>query len=231
MGIDPVTHTPRLDLLDLSSILSTSLCNSSILNMSNLLGTQALVNPELLRLATTILSLKQESQIPFPQNLQENQLCNLLLQNQVQPIQPNQYQAPIQQGFSSEETNQLMQANVEGFLSKVSTFDNSQENSIASNLNGDFVCQPNYLYCGSNPTVPDLPESSNFQSLNDSNQYFCFDSVVSTPKSSPTPLNSPSTFINSSTEDERDSHCSNFLKFEIPESLDIDEFMSIQLNI
>ncbi|XP_050248168.1 transcription factor MYB102-like [Quercus robur] len=228
MGIDPVTHAPRLDLLDLSSILSSTLCNQSILNMSNLLGTQALMNPELLRLATTILSLKQESQIPFPQNLQENQLCNFLLQNQVQPLQPNQYQAPIQEGFSSEESNQLMQANVEGFLSKVATFGNSQENSIASNLNEDFVCQPNYMYCGSNPIVPDLAENPNFQSLNNSYQNFSsFDSVVSTPKSSPTPLNSSSTFINSSTEDERDSHCSNLLKFEIPESLDIDEFMSI----
>lgn len=226
MGIDPVTHAPRLDLLDLSSILSSTLCNQSILNMSNLLGTQALMNPELLRLATTILSLKQESQVPFPQNLQENQLCNFLLQNQVQPLQPNQYQAPIQEGFSSE-SNQLMQANVEGFLSKVATFGNSQENSIASNLNEDFFCQPNDTYCSSNPIAPDLAENSNFQSLYNSYQNFSFDSVVSTPKSSPTPLNSSSTFINSSTEDDRDSHCSNLLKFEIPESLDIDEFMSI----
>ncbi|KAF3957026.1 hypothetical protein ACB098_06G104100 [Castanea mollissima] len=226
IGIDPVTHAPRLDLLDLSSILSSTLCNQSILNMSNLLGTQALMNPELLRLATTILSLKQESQVPFPQNLQENQLCNFLLQNQVQPLQPNQYQAPIQEGFSSE-SNQLMQANVEGFLSEVATFGNSQENSIASNLNEDFVCQPNYTYCSSNPIAPDLAENPNFQSLNNSYQNFSFDSAVSTPKSSPTPLNSSSTFINSSTEDDRDSHCSNLLKFEIPESLDIDAFMLI----
>ncbi|KAE8728227.1 hypothetical protein F3Y22_tig00004693pilonHSYRG00001 [Hibiscus syriacus] len=29
MGIDPVTHTPRLDLLELSSLLSSSLYNSA----------------------------------------------------------------------------------------------------------------------------------------------------------------------------------------------------------
>ncbi|KAF4382562.1 hypothetical protein F8388_015390 [Cannabis sativa] len=53
MGIDPVTHAPRLDFLDLSSILaanSSSFCNPSLLNLSSLLGsTQPLFNPELLR--------------------------------------------------------------------------------------------------------------------------------------------------------------------------------------
>lgn len=220
MGIDPVTHAPRLDFLDLQSIISSSLCNQSILNMSNFLGTQALMNPQLLKLATAILSLKHQNQVTFPKYLQD-QLCNSLLQDQVQPLQLNQYQAPLQEGLSSEMTNQLMQANVEAF-------GNSHENSIPSSLNDDFVCQlQNNMYCSSNPTVPDLPESSNFQSLYNSNiQNFSFDqSVVSTSISSPTPLNSSSTFIHSSTEDERDSYCSNLLKFEIPESFDMDGFM------
>ncbi|GLT54841.1 hypothetical protein SLA2020_280050 [Shorea laevis] len=206
MGIDPVTHSPRLDFLDLSSILSSSLCNNpSILNMSNFLGTQAaLMNPELLKLATAILSIKQQNQ---------DQVFNSLLQaNQV-----NQFQTPVlQEGFSSDQmniTNQLlMQPNM--------------ENSMPSTINEDFLCQlPNDMYP---TTVPDLPESSNFQSLYDSNniQNFSFDqSVVSTPISSPTPLNSSSTFINGSTEDERESYSSNLLKFEIPESLDLDEFI------
>jgi len=77
MGIDPVTHAPRLDFLDLQSIISSSLCNQSILNMSNFLGTQALMNPELLKLATAILSLKQQNQVPFPKHRQD-QLCNSL---------------------------------------------------------------------------------------------------------------------------------------------------------
>ncbi|GMP54340.1 hypothetical protein CsSME_00019542 [Camellia sinensis var. sinensis] len=45
MGIDPVTHSTRLDLLDMSSILS-----SAQFNLSNFLPLQTLVNPELLRL-------------------------------------------------------------------------------------------------------------------------------------------------------------------------------------
>lgn len=223
MGIDPVTHAPRLDLLDLSSILNSSLCNQSILHMSSLLGTQALMNPELLKLATTILSLKQEIQVPFPKDLQDNQLCNPALQNQVQPLQPNQYQAPIQEGFSSEMINQLMQANVEGFYRKEVALGDSQDNSTPTSLRENLVGQPKDTYCSSNPTVADIPENSYFQPPFSSNQNFNFESVVSTPISSPTPLNSSSsTFINSSTEDERESYCSNLFKFEIPESFDID---------
>ncbi|KAM1666038.1 hypothetical protein ACFX1X_045714 [Malus domestica] len=68
MGIDPVTHALRIDLLDLSSILSSYVCNNpaaALLNLSNLLKStqqqQTLVNPELLRLATSLLSIKQEN--------------------------------------------------------------------------------------------------------------------------------------------------------------------------
>lgn len=178
------------------------------------------MNPELLKLASAILSLKQQNQMPFSKDLQD-QLCNSLLQDQLQPLQQlNQYQ----QGFSSEMiTNQLlMQANMENLGN------NSQEHSTPSSLNDGFVSQqPNNMYCSSNAMFPhDLPENSNFQSLYNSNQNFSFDqSVVSTPMSSPTPLNSSSTFINSGTEDERESYCSDLLKFEIPESLDLDEFM------
>ncbi|KAB1210069.1 Transcription factor MYB39 [Morella rubra] len=223
MGIDPVTHAPRLDLLDLSSILNSSLCNQSILHMSSLLGTQALMNPELLKLATTILSLKQEIQVPFPKDLQDNQLFNPALQNQVQPLQPNQYQAPLQEGFSSEMINQLMQANVEGFYRKEVALGDSQDNSTPTSLRENLAGQPKDTYCSSNPTVADIQENSNFQPPFNSNQNFNFESVVSTPTSSPTPLNSSSsTFINSSTEDERESYCSNLFKFEIPESFDID---------
>ncbi|KAJ6401792.1 hypothetical protein OIU84_013959 [Salix udensis] len=68
-------------------------------------------------------------------------------------------------------------------------------------------------------------ETSTFIS-NGSNQNFGFASVLSTPSSSPTPLNSNSTYINSSgAEDERESYCSSILKFEIPDILDAINFM------
>nr|URY18874.1 MYB protein [Zanthoxylum bungeanum] len=211
-GIDPVTHAPRLDLLDLSTILRSTFCNSSsLLNISNLLGTRALLNPELLRFASTLLSLKQENQETFLQYIQQNhQLCNSQMQNQILTSSNlNQFHSPISE------------TDLDGFLS---TFNGqiSQENLITSTFND--------MYCSSNVTVP-VPhdQSSCFQSLNNNgNQNFSFDnSVMPTPLSSPTPLNSSSTFINSSnTEDERESYCSNLFKFEIPESLDINDFVN-----
>ncbi|XP_021276916.1 transcription factor MYB41-like [Herrania umbratica] len=231
-GIDPVTHAPRLDFLDLSSILSSTLCNQSLLNVSSLLGTQALLNPELLRLANTLLSLKQENPEILLQYLQQNQLCNSQ-QNLVPSLQPSQLQAPIQNASTCTTSNvpctstlSQMQANGEGFCSNMTNFSypNSQESLTSSTLNNAFVSQPIYVQCSPNSTVPLLSENSNFQSL-DGSQNFNFDSVSPTPISSPTPLNSSSTFINSvSTDDERESF-SSLLKFEIPESLDINDFM------
>ncbi|KAE8698467.1 hypothetical protein F3Y22_tig00110597pilonHSYRG00257 [Hibiscus syriacus] len=81
--------------------------------------------------------------------------------------------------------------------------------------NGEGFLQTNYVQCAPNPTVPLVSENSNFQSIEGR-----FGSVRSTP------LNSSSTFINNSiTDDERESS-SSLLKFEIPESLNIDDFIS-----
>ncbi|CAH9116488.1 unnamed protein product [Cuscuta europaea] len=63
-GIDPVTHTPRLDLFGLSS----SLLN---LNLSNALHLQALINPEMLCLLSTLTAAKNEYN---PHNLFQNLL-------------------------------------------------------------------------------------------------------------------------------------------------------------
>ena len=90
---------------------------------------------------------------------------------------------------------------------------NFQENMAPTSLNGNFGTLPNF--------------GENMFDQMKTRENFAFDSVISMPMSSPTPLNSSSSFINSSsTEDERDSYCSNMLKFEIPESLlDFDDFM------
>ncbi|XP_039046495.1 transcription factor MYB41-like [Hibiscus syriacus] len=96
-GIDPVTHAPRLDFLDLSSILSLNLCNQSIVNVSNLLGAQALLNPQLLRLANTLLSLKQDNPEILLQHLQQNQQ---LSNNNSQPNHQLQVHASIRRRVS-----------------------------------------------------------------------------------------------------------------------------------
>ncbi|XVE66263.1 hypothetical protein DITRI_Ditri08aG0066600 [Diplodiscus trichospermus] len=225
-GIDPVTHAPRLDFLDLSSILSSTLCNQSLLNVSNLLGTQALLNPDLLRLANTLLSLKEENPEILLQYLQQNHLCNSQ-QNLVTSSQQSHLQAPIQNASTCTASTvpstamlsqtEVMQSNGDGFSSNMTNlrYPNSQEYLASSTFSNAFVSQPNYVSCSPNPTIPFPSENSNFS----------FDSMRSTPISSPTPLNSSSTFVKGcSTDDERESF-SSLLKFEIPESLDINDFM------
>ncbi|XP_047338117.1 transcription factor MYB74-like [Impatiens glandulifera] len=84
MGIDPVTHNPRLDLLNLSSIVI-----SAQQNLSNLLGLQALMNPELLRIVSALNS--SSNLLPINSELitilsqlklfQENQFVDFQIQN------------------------------------------------------------------------------------------------------------------------------------------------------
>ncbi|XP_057488228.1 transcription factor MYB41-like [Actinidia eriantha] len=218
MGIDPVTHSPRLDLLDLSTIL-----HSAQLNLSNLLSLQTLANPDLLRVVTTLLASNHENPQNLSQKLQENQIFNTQLQNQNPMTQPNfpMEEIPLNTSSGVPHTSnfsqtQLAQGMDMGHFPINSTdlnCQNFQENVAPSNLNGNFGTLPNF---GQN-MFDQMKTSENF----------AFDSVISTPMSSPTPLTSSSTFINnSSTEDERESYCSNMLKFEIPESfLDFDDFM------
>ncbi|XP_027127025.2 transcription factor MYB102-like [Coffea arabica] len=230
MGIDPVTHSPRVDLLDLSSIL-----NSAQLNLSSLLGLQTLMNPELLKFAATLISSSnQENPEILLHKLQENQSLNAQMQNQMTPInlQPtqNQFQnTPQQVPLPVQSQATPAQGNM-GDISMVSTNLNGQmcqENLIASSAS--LLPSPIYSHGMTETTTADLSESSAFQSLNDSSnqnsQNFGFESVLSTPLSG-SPLNSSSAFINScNTEDERESYCSNLMKFGIPDSLDLADFM------
>ncbi|KAM3287353.1 transcription factor [Capsicum chacoense] len=203
MGIDPVTHSPRLDLLDLNSIFNPSIYNSCQVinnNLSRLLGVQSLVNPELLKLANSLLSSNHQNQnFLLGSNFQENQLFNSHVQNQLTSLcQANQIQNPIQNTSTCSDLNiqsvpfysdtQVMQQpNVEQLSSNVSTFSskNSQQNEWKN---------------------------------------FTFDSALpnlSTPSSSPTSLNSNSS---TTSEEERESYCS-MLNFDIPNILDVNELL------
>ncbi|KAH1048597.1 hypothetical protein J1N35_039381 [Gossypium stocksii] len=197
MGIDPVTHSPRLDLLDLSSILGCcSFYNQSQMNMSTRLlggggGVQPLVNPEILRLATSIMSSPQR----------ENQNPDFLFHE-------NQYQQPpLMQNTNVAEP--VMNNNPNVIIDQFPfngcfTDWQNNANAVLPYLTEDnYVPVPSNCYGGGNG-------EPNFR----------------TPSSSsPTPLNSNnSTYINSSsTEDE--SYSSDILKFEIPDFLDVNEFM------
>lgn len=205
MGIDPVTHTPRLDLLDMSSILRSALANPSFLNLQGLLGAQALMNPDLLKLAATatLLSLKNNTNL-VSQNLQ--QINNNQVQLQSQVSQPDYTTCQFQSDNNN--VNTLLSANMVSMISTSS----SAENSNPSYLGEDLISKQyaELAHC-----------------LNNENQNMGYESVLSTPLSTPTltPLNSSSTYVNSSTEEERDTYCSDIFKFEIPESLDINDFL------
>nr|XP_004248359.1 transcription factor MYB102-like [Solanum lycopersicum] len=195
MGIDPITHSPRLDLLDLNSIFNPSLYNSTQLdnNISRLLGVQSLVNPEILRLANSLLSSHHQNQnFLLQSNFQENQLCNSYVQNKLTPFgQTSLIQNPI---------------------NNISTCSNFNTPSVPFYSDTLAMQQPN------------VEEQSSSNILNFNSQNFTFNSILptlSTPSSTPTSLNSNSSTIS---EEERESYCS-MLNFDIPNILDVNEFM------
>ncbi|KAE8692739.1 Transcription factor MYB39 [Hibiscus syriacus] len=104
-GIDPVTHLQRLDLLDLSSIISSALCNQSFLAPSNLLDAQTLLNSEMLL-----------------QNLQQNQFCN----------SPFQYQAPIQNESNMMTNCSIFQENLTAYSNPTAPFMSDQNLNFQS---------------------------------------------------------------------------------------------------
>ncbi|KAH9802918.1 transcription factor MYB102 [Citrus sinensis] len=220
MGIDPVTHSPRLDLLELSSILSSSLCNSTQLNASNLLSL-GLLNPDLLNLATTLLSCQNTTPQFTPQNFQQQNHQALQY-----PINQACLKTPVDSNPPYVNETQTPQAILEQLSSNPTNF---SWQYILTNLCQENV-EPQSMSKGSNP-APNYggPETENQSrivepSLNQNQAYFNnnmhggsianmrFGSVLATPSSSSTPLNSSSTnYVNGCTEDERDSYCSNLL--------------------
>ncbi|KAF9666849.1 hypothetical protein SADUNF_Sadunf16G0271500 [Salix dunnii] len=225
MGIDPVTHKPRLDLLQLYSVLNSTVHNSSQLHVSSLLGNIGpILNPDLLNLATSYLSCQGDyiSQDVSPKNFQDGQVEN----NQFQCLQPNELPNQIQAcpdtltaQFLYE--TQISDANLEQLSCNPTNF--SCQNSLQSSwhTSGEStpdICESfmsNYVYHDSNhkPITNDI----SFETL----PGLSFSSFLSTPSSSTTPLRSSSTTcVNVSTEDEKDSYCSNMLVFGIPSSLD-----------
>ncbi|KAK4386158.1 Transcription factor [Sesamum angolense] len=220
MGIDPVTHAPRLDLLDLSSLFT-----SPQLNLSNLLRLQTLLNPEALTLALNLVAANNGNPDGLLQKLQENQtlLNTHQLQNQngtafqhsqtfanvvsqetpsnllTTPSFPNQNQCTIQGNMGHFPINSTDHPNSQIFQDNLTTTSGSL---IPTDLSS-------FFYGVSDQMKADMSENSSF------------DSVLS----SPAPPNSASTYINGSTEDEKESLCSSLLRFEIPECLDLADFM------
>uniref|UniRef100_A0A1D1Y405 Transcription factor MYB39 n=1 Tax=Anthurium amnicola TaxID=1678845 RepID=A0A1D1Y405_9ARAE len=240
MGIDPVTHSPRLDLLDLSSFLNPSLYSPSQLQVSRLLGIEPAVSTELLRIATGLLSAQRHNANPLHQNdLQEQhhqqqqqhpqqQLldANIPLE-QFQPLfPPQQLPNPVQQipvcsttTVPARDEAQLMKAKENPWLS--TSLPCSLMESFSMSQNSEFYSASQAMA----PAFGLLSEATDFDTCG--GHAFNLPSVLSTPASSPTPLNSSSTYITATTntEDEMDSYCSNVLNFQLTDLLDVGEFM------
>ncbi|RDY10914.1 Transcription factor MYB102, partial [Mucuna pruriens] len=247
MGIDPVTHRPRLDLLDLSSILSSSLCGSTQMNnIQRLLGTHTVFNPELLKLASSLFFQQRENLNMCAQNSEQNHLCDSHVQNQIPHLVQSQdlpqeacttacntMNPPCASLSSLPFTQpQLVESNMNPYPSTFhdSGFQQHSQLSDSWHCNGIDTSYVPQLLCynyqgydyGTNLMDPPMSESSTFHSHN-SNQNF------SLASSSPTPLNSNSTYVNgssSTTEDETESYVSsNLLRFEFSEMLGVNEFI------
>lgn len=219
MGIDPVTHFPRLDLLDLSSLLNPMLYNPGQLDLSRLLGIEPLVNSELLRFASNLFQ-------PQCQN------TNLVQVQEQQPPNLSTSQQDLVPPYS--QLQNLVQSSSQNVH-----FDSSSQLKWQSNSRAANVCNlgDNFMPVDNNVSYNDqigqfmLP---NFVQDDDQALDFQFpysmthDSVLSTPSSSPTLNNSNcSTYLNSSTtEHDQDSYSSTSLfNFEIPDLLDVSDFM------
>ncbi|KAK4491691.1 hypothetical protein RD792_002457 [Penstemon davidsonii] len=230
MGIDPVTHSPRLDLLDLSNILNSQ----SQINFSRLLGMQSLINPDLIRLASSILSSQRQNQDFLIQNQQPS--------NHINPTSLNQMQIPLQNHSTTyldmnngllnqaPDHNQFVQYDhdVQQFPQNLAWEECNNNNGVPI-MEDNYVPVANYDYnYGPGQSVldqnPSSETTSTFQSNSSASNNFGFQtglSNISTPSSSPAPLNSNSTY----NEDERESYCTSMLKFEIPDIFDVNDFM------
>ncbi|XLU33135.1 hypothetical protein S245_069201, partial [Arachis hypogaea] len=212
MGIDPVTHSPRLDLLDLTSILSSSLYgdnNSSPINIQRLLTMHPMVNPQLLKLASSIISSQQRDEsLDFTSY--HNHYDNPQIQNQNQ----NQTQQEQQQHFVQTHQESVTCVSLPPFIEP-----NNDNNVNAYPFNGialSSLTEEDYI-------VPQLSSYDYYSSDNNNNNNnllvgpSSLSEASTTFHSSPTTLNSN---INGSSSTEDESSSDNMLRFQIPDVLD-----------
>ncbi|CAN6168425.1 unnamed protein product [Urochloa humidicola] len=113
MGIDPVTHAPRLDLLDLSALLkpATACYYPTQADLDTLRAFEPLASyPDLLRLASTLLSSGSTAPAAAAATItDQQQLLPWLLQAQMAQAAAMAQQAPPPQQQQADHHHQLMQ--------------------------------------------------------------------------------------------------------------------------
>ncbi|PKA45686.1 Transcription factor MYB39 [Apostasia shenzhenica] len=210
MGIDPVTHSPRLDLLDLSSLLNPALLMSGItpaphdqLDVSTLLGFDPIVNTELLRFATNLFqSQSQQNHIQNPQldNITSNPPPNFL---NIQVQQTSASDADHHQSFVDSWKSFQSERHITSTIWQQEINESSNSSRLYSfSKNHDFepadiaatVINPGYHDDDQNVgELLEMPKNSAYESseyfqlpVPDNQDYRRITSVVSTPASSPT---------------------------------------------
>ncbi|KAI4389411.1 hypothetical protein MLD38_001640 [Melastoma candidum] len=219
MGIDPVTHCPRLDLLDLSLMLNSSYCGnggfegfSPGMNLPRYfhgVGDRHHINPNLLKLATTLFSSQhhERSNLGYRESCQENRPCGAQVQAQGHPLAQSQIgfnQEGLQYGQIMQDFSQLEQTNDDW---------ESHSGLYATSLDEDYSQMdfPSYAYGG--PWDDQALQEENIPVF-DSFDCLTYGNVISSSR--PTPVNSNSntnsTTMNvngSANEDEKEiSYCS-----------------------
>lgn len=228
MGIDPVTHNPRLDVLDLSSILGSSFYNnpnSQINSFSRLIGIHN-------RLANSFMSFNNMSHFSM-QNVENHEQSNMIIsQSQLLPPQQPHYQIdqspalpPLHEASAGCSPSTTTSCGGEAYLFPSSNFSDFYSQNCqqqTQELNGF-----DYSECA----LPSYDFYKQEQEQEQVHQQVIEPSPeTSTLNSSPTPLNSNSTYFstangNGTDQDEKESYCSDFFKFEIPDLLDVNPFV------
>ncbi|KAM7498771.1 hypothetical protein LguiA_023185 [Lonicera macranthoides] len=183
MGIDPVTHAPRLiNVQELYSFLNSP----RQLNIQNLFQIDSEMNTNLLNVVTSLALPRCKNPPNYQQILHNNQLSNLqLIQNQIETLQSNN----LHNSATPLSDTLLMQAEMEQFTPNLAT--NNRDNSAL----GQNLVSPQEL------------------------GHYGFGSVISTPSSISSHLNSSTMYVNGSGhEDEKDTYCSNMMLFDMPYS-------------
>ncbi|XP_019176036.1 PREDICTED: myb-related protein 330-like [Ipomoea nil] len=203
MGIDPVTHRRRVDLLDLSSILNN---NPSLLYNSRILGAQTFANPHLLRLAASQ---------HHNNNVINSDTANNVVQDTQQLHAPPP--PPLVQDFpvyspAMAAAQLTQQPNGEFGLENCPANDFWLGTGLPeSELTQDYLLPPLQNYGYYEPAVDPQSAMDPPAPAADESYRFGFRQGWSTPSSSQ--VNSSST---TTTEDEREiSYCSNLWNFDV----------------
>nr|QSD99624.1 MYB family transcription factor [Melilotus albus] len=230
MGIDPMTHKPRLNVLQLASFLNSSLQNSPQFNNFGLFGMGRVTNPnhQLLNLLTNLLSCQNKNSNVSNNNYHQNQFSgngDPLLQNQSQCSQSIHLDTTSIQNFQSNQPNssfeenqclteyshQLMKTKLENQITPIAT-SFSQQNTLPN----FWQCLLSHIQQHESSTMNNVLEnqiSCNNEGMPNFNLSSLFPSRPSS--SSPSNLNSQSstTFVNGVIEDENDTFDNNLLMY------------------